>query len=120
MVLGHGAQNPELKKCAIFCTVLPNFVHLRITPRIVVQSCCDKSDLGFVVPTFRWASASIRNANLKVGATTPARQPVQTHGTFEARDLLQKPAHKSAARQEGQKASFRKEPKCPGPLPEIL
>ena len=58
-------RKSRTEKVRHFLKLLLNFVYLPITPRIVVQSCCDKSDLGFVgAPIFRWASASIRNADL--------------------------------------------------------
>jgi hypothetical protein len=79
-----------------------------------------KSILGNVAPTFRWALQIHPLARLKAGSTIPARQLVQTHEPCEEHDLLQKPAHRSAVRPEGQRTSFRKEPKCPALPQEIL
>ena len=50
IALGHGARDPDLKKCAISCTILRNFVYFRNTMRFGAQSRCEKSDSGFVVP----------------------------------------------------------------------
>ena len=50
IALGDGAWDPDLKKCAISCTVLRNFVHFRNTMQFSAQSQCDKSDSGSVIP----------------------------------------------------------------------
>ena len=66
MVRKEDKQNPELKKSVIFCTVLRNFVHIRINSAdLLVSKLDDESEPSFVSLTFGCALSSNQNSNLK-------------------------------------------------------